>query len=139
MLTAKPFDRAAGRAGKRDGMERASRHADPHWWRCMLECGRAVAQAKSCFNTDDLERLRLQRFHNVTTHEHRALGPLMLELQRLGYCIATQDWVESTQKINHSRPMRVWYSLIYRGPQPVKKPRKRRVLDPRQLDMWDVR
>ena len=130
-----PFDPAAGRAGKADGMDRAQRHADPEWWRCMLECGREVALAKQIFDTDDLERVRLRRFHNAATHEHRALGPLMRELQKLGYCFPTQDWVESQQRQNHRRPMRVWFSLIYKGPAVIRRPRKRLVLDPRQITM----
>jgi hypothetical protein len=32
--------------------------------------------------------------------------------------------------------MMLWYSLIYRGPRPAK-PRRRRIMDPRQHDLWD--
>ena len=121
--------------GKRDGMERARRHADPHWWQCMLECGRLVAEQKQYFITDDLVGLAGSRHPNATTHEHRAIGPLMHQMVRLGYCTPTDDWVESRQRSNHARPMRVWWSHIYRGPA-RRKPPKRRGLDPRQLDMF---
>lgn len=135
-MTDQPFDPVAASAAKEEAMERAANHADPHWWQCMLECGYQVALAQPYFISDDLERMRLHRFHNASTHEHRATGPLMKELQKLGYCLPTQDWVESRQKVNHRRPMRVWFSLIYRGPLVVRRPRPRRLLDPRQLAMW---
>jgi hypothetical protein len=122
-------------SGKRDGMDRAERHADPHWWQCMLECGRDIAERKQYFNTDDIVFLMRQRHPNATTHEGRAKGPLMSALARLGYCTPTEDWIESRQKICHNRPMRVWYSLIYRGPR--LKHRRRRIIDPRQYPLLD--
>jgi hypothetical protein len=102
----------------------------------MLECGREVALRKPVFISDDLESWRLAKYHNATTHEHRAIGPLMRALARLGYCEPTSDWVESLQKVNHRRPMRVWRSLIYRGPLVVPPLRRRRVIDPRQIELW---
>jgi hypothetical protein len=123
-----------GHDGKRDGMSRAEQHSDPHWWQCMLECGKEVAERKPYFITDDVVLLCRQRHPNASTHEQRALGPLMSQMCRLGYCERTQDWVESMQPQCHRRPMRVWFSLIYQGP-PVAKPRSRKLLDPRQFTM----
>ena len=122
--------------GKRDGMGRAERHADPHWWQCMLQCGKLVAERKPYFITDDIEFLRRKLHPNATTHEHRAVGPLMAALARLDYCEATDDWVESQQLTNHSRPMRVWLSKIYRGPT-IQRPPRRRLLDPRQISFFE--
>ncbi len=121
--------------GKRDGMERARRHADPHWWQCILECGRLVAEQKPYFITDDIVALNRTRHPNATTHEHRAIGPAMHQLVKLGYCVPTDDWVESRQRSNHARPMRVWWSLIYRGPA-MRRPPKRPILDPRQFGLF---
>jgi hypothetical protein len=128
------FDISAGKAGKADGMDRAERSADPYWWACMLEAGKIVAQRKPYFFTDDLVRHCRDNHPNTFTHENRAIGPLMRELCRLEYCIPTQDWIESAQKQCHRRPMRVWFSLIYRG-RSVPKPRKRKLHDPRQYDL----
>jgi hypothetical protein len=30
----------SGEYGKQEGMDRAERHADPHWWQCMMECAK---------------------------------------------------------------------------------------------------
>jgi hypothetical protein len=123
-----------GTPGKRAGMRRAQLHADPHWWQCMLECGRMVAEGKPRFNCDDIVELCRKRHPNASTPEHRAMGPLMKELARLGYCVKTLDWFESRQKVNHARDMRTWHSLIYRGPK-LSRPRKRRRIDPRQIPL----
>lgn len=130
-----PFDPSGGEFGKRDGMDRAERHADPEWKRVMLICALEVARRKPFFSTDDIEAWRLVNFPNHTTHEHRALGPIMREAAKLEYCVKTLDWVESGQKVNHRRPMRVWFSLVYRGPVRYRNPRRKPV-DPRQFDLF---
>jgi hypothetical protein len=123
-----------GSDGKREGMDRAERHADPYWWSCMLESGREVALRMAYFNTDNVVRHCREHHPNATTHEPRAIGPLMRELARLGVCERTADTADSTQAQNHKRPMRTWWSLIYRGPV-VRKPRRHKPLDPRQLKL----
>lgn len=123
-------------AAKRDGMRRARQHADEHWWQCMLEAGKAVAERKPYFNADDL-LLWMHRHHpNASTHELRATGPLMAAIARLGYCIPTHDFVPSRQRACHATPRRVWWSLIYRGPA-RRKPSQRPILDPRQFGLFD--
>jgi hypothetical protein len=128
------FDKAAGEAGKRDGMDRAQLNADEYWWQCMVECAKAVARHKPYLLTDDVVRLCKERHPNLFTHEPRAMGPVMREGARLGYFTKTQDWVESTQKQCHRRPMRIWFSLICGGVK-RKPPRKRKINDPRQYTM----
>ena len=88
-----------------------------------------VARKKPYFTIDDVERLRQHR-RGPATHEHRAIGPLMLEAKRNQVCIPTEDHVESRQRVNHRRPMRVWYSLIYEGPK-IRR-RRRKIIDPNQ-------
>jgi hypothetical protein len=128
------FDRTGGEIDKRDGMDRAERHAEPYWWQCMLEAAKAVAQRKPYFFSDDVVRWCREHHPNVTTHEPRAIGPLLREACRLGYAEKTQDYVPSEQRQCHSRPMLVWYSLIYTGPR-MKRPRKRKINDPRQIKL----
>jgi len=123
-----------GHAGKRLGMARVYRAADPHWKQCMIECAKEVAQRKPIFITDDIVELCRDKHPNATTHEKRAIGPLMREVCRLGYCIPTQDWVQSAQAQCHRRPMLVWYSLIFRG-WSYPRPRRRKLHDPRQIAM----
>jgi hypothetical protein len=120
--------------GKRDGMDRAERHADPHWKRCMLESAKAVAERKPFFDSEDVVRWCQQHHPNATTHEQRAIGPLMRSAAALGYCVVTDHWNKSTLPQNHRRPMMAWYSLIYRGP--TRRPLRRvRPVDPRQFSL----
>lgn len=122
-----------GEDGKQEGMARAAESANPEWWAFMLAAGVEIARRKPRFITDDLEHFRVMH-QGPRTHENRAMGPLMLELCRREVCIPTQDWVETQQRQAHKRPMRVWHSLIYRGP-PIRWPRRRRIIDPRQLEL----
>jgi hypothetical protein len=126
-----------GEEGKREGMERVARNADPHWWACMLESGVQVAIRKQYFSSADIVKWCREHHPNASTHEYKAIGPIMNTLARHEVCQSTQDWVPSTYAINHSRPMRVWWSLIYKGVQLRPKPRKRRLLDPRELGELD--
>lgn len=125
-------DPVGGKIAKQIGMERALRAANPLWWQFMMEVARETARAKPFFFTDDLERIRQER-QGPTTHENRAIGPLMIAAKNAGYCVPTDRWAESSQRVNHGRFMRVWYSLIYTGPK-VKRPRSLKVIDPRQYD-----
>lgn len=124
-----------GEDGKRDGMERARAHSNPEWWRVMLICVREVARRQPYFTTDDVERYRREHYPNHTTHEPRAIGPLMKECAKLEYCRRTGDWFESTQRQCHRRPMMMWWSLIYRGRPPSFRPRRVRN-DPRQIELF---
>ena len=124
-----------GKDGKRDGMGRAERHADPYWWSCMLEAGREAALRKPYLYTDDIVRWCKEHHPNASTHEPRAIGPLMRELCRTEVILPTQDWVQSTQAQCHRRPMQVWFSLSFRGGGHYPKPKRRRPHDPRQFDL----
>ena len=72
-----------------------------------------VARQKPTFFTDDIERVR-QAKDGPSTHENRALGPLMKRAHKDLICEPTDQWVPSSQAGNHRRPMRVWRSLICR-------------------------
>ena len=127
------FNSAAGKAAKADGMARAARSANPEWWNFMLNAVRETCVRKPYLFTDDIEKLRLTR-DGPSTHENRAIGPLMNYAKKLGYCAPTDHWIPSSQRVNHGRYMRVWYSLIYQGNRVVRRPRRLRVIDPRQFD-----
>jgi hypothetical protein len=111
-------------------MARAKRHSNSHWWVCMMQCAKEVAERKPYLYTDDIVQLCRMRHPNASTHEPRAIGPLMRDCCKLGYFERTQDHVESTQAQNHRRPIRVWHSLLYNQPHPAL--RKHRINDPRE-------
>lgn len=131
----KHFDAEAAEEGKREGMARAEQGSDLDWWHVMLACIKAVAERRPWFIFDAVEKYRIEHYPHHFTPENRAHGPLMKEAQRLGYCEPTDEWHESKQRQNHRRPMRMWESLIYKGPTPRVRPRRRRI-DPHQFDMF---
>jgi hypothetical protein len=121
-----------GEDGKREGMARAWHGADPHWRQCMLESLKEVALRKPVFNTDDVVGWCRTHHPNATTREKRAIGPLMRYAAKLGYCEPIEGWTKSIQAQCHSRPIRTWFSLAYRGPV-IPKPRRRApIYDPRK-------
>ena len=122
-----------GEEGKREGMDRAKRHADPHWWQCMIESTRAICRQQPYFNADDVVAMCRTNHPNASTHERRAVGPVIRDAARLGHCEPTDQWTPSTQPQCHKRPMRTWYSLTYSGAHPVPRPPRRKLLDPRKL------
>lgn len=124
-----------GSGGKRDGMGRAGKHADEHWWQCMLESAKAVAERKPYVDAEDVKRWCWQHHPNAGTHEQRAVGPLMTAAAKLGYFTQTDRFNKSTLPQCHRRPMQAWQSLIYQGPA-VPRLRRQKPIDPRQFTMW---
>jgi hypothetical protein len=49
---------------------------------------------------------------DVWTHEPRAMGAIMVAAQRDGWVVATDQWRTSRRRRCHSRPLRVWQSLV---------------------------
>ncbi len=70
------FNSIAARAARDTAMDRVDQAAAPAWKTFVAQLIVEVARTHTEFTTDDVERLRLQR-HGPTTHERRALGPLM--------------------------------------------------------------
>jgi hypothetical protein len=123
-----------GEDGKRDGMRRAEEHADDHWKLCMLLSAKAVAERKPFLDSEDIVRWCYEHHPNATTHEKRAIGGIMTSGAKLGYFIKTDRFNKSTWRPCHRRDMRMWQSLIYRGPA-VPKLRRQKPIDPRQFKM----
>jgi hypothetical protein len=78
------------------------------WTVQTLEAIRQVALTHSEFTVEDLDGLI------PATYDLRAVGGVMLEAARRGYC-RKLGWVGSGSK-RHGRPLRLWASLIYEGP-----------------------
>jgi hypothetical protein len=109
------FDPVAAKAARDDAMYRVDRAASAAWKAYVTELIVEIARTMTEFTTDDVEMLRLRR-RGPSTHEPRALGPLMRAAARAGVCAPTGIVRASVQVSNHNRPMQVWRSLIYRKP-----------------------
>lgn len=82
------------------------------FFRRALDGVRRVAANYPDFTADDVWR-ELGLFAAPT--EPRAIGPVMLRAQQLGYCQPTDRTRATRNPRAHRRPMRVWVSLLARG------------------------
>lgn len=102
-------------------MARADRGADLHWKACMLASGVMVARSLPYFTTDEVVAYCKEHHPNATTHELRAIGPVMQRLAGDGACAKTEHYRESSHEPCNQRPKLVWQSLIYETPPWCKK------------------
>jgi hypothetical protein len=88
-----------------EAIARVGANADQLW------ASRAAAAVRNAarwgtFTTDDVWAT-LER-EGVTTHEPRALGAVMKQLERDGTIRPTGQWVQTRRASAHARPIRVW-------------------------------
>jgi len=96
------------RAGQ-DAIRAVSEAADPAWCIAALEAVRLTCVRHREFISDDVWDSGLD-----STREDRALGPIMLEAKRLGYCCKTDRTRPSRRSHGSGKP--IWVSLIWEGP-----------------------
>ena len=109
-MTATLFDNLpTATAAKNDAIKRVWSNAEDDWRTTALAELKAVCLARDEFTTDELDELR------KTAREPRALGGLMKEGEKRGWCIPTDRYQSSTSARNHRRAIRVWRSLLFRG------------------------
>lgn len=91
-------------------INQAEDNADADWYAEALWAVLWLAKRKDYFTTDDV----WEAMANIeaTTHEPRAIGAVMRQASRDGQCTPTDYYNKSTRRACHSRPLRVWKSLI---------------------------
>jgi hypothetical protein len=129
------FDPQRGESAKQEGMARSWLAANPAYKVSFLECAREALRRRLWITTDHVIALMRDRANVPVTHEHRVNGPLMKEAEREGWCQWTDRTVKSNQSVCHRRDIRMWWSMLYEGPGPRRKPRWRPPPDPRQIDL----
>lgn len=92
---------------KRDeDMARAERNAAPYFNVVAERIVRLLSREREEFTTDAVWHV-LERI-GVDTHEHRALGPVMMKLSRRGVIEKTGRQSQSIRKECNARPLTVW-------------------------------
>lgn len=99
-----------------DALQRVDEHADPDWRDLAYRCVLAVARRLDHFTTDEVID-ELAQYPDITTHEPRALGPVMMRAARENVIAATDRFVKSNAVSRHRAPKQVWRSLVYRRPE----------------------
>lgn len=100
-------------AARDEAIDRVERNADSHWKVAATNCVMTLARTNAEFTTDDVWSLLVG--WPESTHEPRAMGPVMRKVANAGIIEATDQYRQSERKECHARPVKVWRSLIYTG------------------------
>jgi hypothetical protein len=109
-------DQASARLGtqKRDAaMAQVEAHASVSWSGSVEQAIYYVAQHRQLFTTDAVWAV-LRSWDIVAPAEPRAMGPLMKNACRWGWCVPTGDHWMSVRPECHRRPIAVYRSLVQR-------------------------
>jgi hypothetical protein len=95
-----------GAQARDEAMERADRHANQEWRRVAALAIRRVAALGVPFTADEVWAV-LERT-GFSTHDRRALGPLMKAAVSDGLIQPTGAFRPTRRPTNHCRPLRVY-------------------------------
>lgn len=103
------FDREASDAARDEAIGRVDRAADDDWKEEALSTVRSLARTRPFLTADDVWRIVSE------VREPRALGAVMTRARRKGWIEPTEDFEPTERVVAHSKPMRIWRSLLYGG------------------------
>lgn len=90
---------------KHEAMERVEEHADDEWKDAAYKAVLLAANVYENFTSDDVMELIPPE---VETHEHRALGPVMLRAAKAGLIVKTGMVRNSDRRSRHAAPLTIW-------------------------------
>lgn len=96
-----------------EAIERAGTNANPTWREAAEAAVYRVCKRHEFFVSEDVWQELGAGEQTASTHEPRALGAVMRQAARLGYCVATERWQKTQRVAAHRRPQQVWRSLIW--------------------------
>ncbi len=106
------LDLAEAKAQRDDGIRRAADHAADTWrWHAEQAVLRAARKLPE-LTVDDVQ---LEMPIEITTHEGRAMGGVMLAAVKQGVLEKTDRYRPSAQPRCHSNPRRIWLSRVWEG------------------------
>jgi hypothetical protein len=103
---------AAGAAARDAAVKQVAEHTNPMWRTMALQAAYIVARTQREFTSDDVWLMLGERWPNIDTHEHRAMGPIMSEAMNRGWSDITNRYVPSVRASKHRGPSRVWKSKL---------------------------
>jgi|WetSurMetagenome_2_1015567.scaffolds.fasta_scaffold239523_2 hypothetical protein len=104
------FDDYLAEIALQDSLHLVEVHANPEWREVAYQCVVAVAKRLEEFTTDQVIAELAQ--YPVTTHEGRALGPVMVRAARENIIAATSRFEKSAAVSRHHTKKQIWRSLI---------------------------
>jgi hypothetical protein len=85
-------------------------HANEIWKQTAMKAVQVLCQTHKRITTDDIWDY-LEAF-DVHTKEHRALGAIMRNAAKKGWCRSSGDYVQSKRPVCHRRPIAIWDSCF---------------------------
>lgn len=104
------FNPELGQALANEAIQRVGENANAAWMAAAFSAVERVARSQPRFTTDDAKRVMEPGYH---THEPRAWGAVMTRAANELLCRAEPVHWKSQRSVSHSRPQRVWHSLVY--------------------------
>lgn len=98
-----------------EALARVEQNATDEWLDLAWQTLKKVATENQTFTTDQIWAI-LDRYPNVRTHEPRAMGSIMRKAVKHGWVQKTDRYVSTNRPIAHGKPIAVWQSLAYGGP-----------------------
>lgn len=103
----KDLDPVAGEIGKLEGVAHSEQSAGQPWQDDAVRLIKFLASRHPYIVSDDLWKKGL-----MMPGESRALGAAFIKAKKLGYVVATDHFVLTSQSKRHRAPVRVWRSLL---------------------------
>lgn len=101
------LDTAQARANRDEAIRHVEEWGKIEWQRAAYALGERIAQELPEFTADEFWRRGLPK-----PREPRALGPILLALQRARVIEATDRLVNTSQVLRNAAPVRIWRSLV---------------------------
>ena len=109
------YDKAEAEAAKDEAMDRVNANADDAWKELMLRIVEQTAKELPRLTSDDMmARYDALPEPKPTTHELRALGPIVSKAAALGWIEKAETTGKNSRRQTlHASPRTVWVSLIH--------------------------
>ena len=103
------FDPIRSAQARDDAITRVGDNAHQAWKDVALEAVYQAARANRTFIVDEVWRYMPD---DISTHDLRAMGPVMLKAIKAGWIVSTDEYTNSARVTAHQNPRRIWQSLI---------------------------
>ena len=101
---------------KMQAMAEVEANADYQWKECVEEVIKDICKELGFggkFTTDLVWEKMETIFPNQSTHEPRAMGPLMSKMSKMGIIRKTNTYKDSERVECHARPLQIWSVSIF--------------------------
>jgi len=101
-------DKAGAEEEREEAIDRVDAHVEARFRHLAYEAGVWLASKLDTLTANDVRDTLRKYYPDVTTHDDRALGPVMRRLASDGVIVNTGTVVNSDRVRNHSRRISLW-------------------------------